>query len=428
MKWVIGTSSAAAILFQLVSPVQAQDALRSALSLQPEIEKSQLGTVNLQPDRPHLGPVQLALGLYGGLEFNDNVNSSEQNPQADLLLRGGLNLGFFWPATTQSQINFSSSIGYVHYLKNTQYNHLEISPNSALSWIIGFDDGSITFYDQFSYSQQVQTESALSGVATFPRLDNTIGTRVDWLPGRWALAMGYSHNNSFSDESQFAYLNSSSEYLFARGGWRFAENTQGGLEASSSFTRYELETQNNNYSVSLGPYLEWKVTQAIHATLRGGPVFYVFESPTAFRQGSQLNSYYLGFEVSHKLNDFFSHGINIQRSVHQGLNQGSSYNEVLTAAYSASFALTQRVSLGASFTYAQGTQPFEVPVNIFPFGTFIFQQLENYTYYNPAINASWRATDKLTTTLAYNHFVRDSNIPQNHYTANSISLALSYSF
>jgi len=409
-------------------PARAQDALRSALSLQPVIQQAQFGQVNLQPDRPHLGPVQLALGVYGGLELNDNVNTSEFDRQSDLLLRGGLNLGFFWPATTQSQLNFGSSIGYVHYLKNSQYDHAEVAPNSALSWAVGFDDGSITFFDQFSYSQQVLAESALSGLATFPRLNNTIGARVDWLPGRWAFEIGYSHNTSFSESSEFQYLNSDSEYFFARGAWRFAENTQAGIEASSSLTRYELVTQNDNYSVSLGPYADWQITQALHATLRGGPVFYVFEAPPGPTRSRRFDSYYLGFDVSHRLTDFFSHTVSVRRSVQQGLNQGSAYVEELTASYWASAWLTQRISLGANFAYTQGNQPYQVPITIYPFGTFIFQEIENYDRYSGTLSASWRATDKLNATLAYSHYLRDSNVAGNRYSVNSLALTVTYNF
>lgn len=406
---------------------RAQDALRSALSLAPVIAPTQTTPVDLRPDRPHLGPVQLTLGTYAGLELNDNVNSSRLDPQSDLLLRGGVTTGLAWPATTQSDLRFGSSFGYVHYLKNSQYDHLEVGPNSALSWAIGFDDGTITFFDQFSYSQQVLAESAIAGLATFPRFNNTAGTRVDWLPGRWALEMGYSHNDSFSDSSQFQYLNSSSEYFFARGGWRFAETTQAGLEASSSFTSYQLASQPGNYSVSFGPYADWQITQSLHASLRGGPVIYVFDSQPTSSQGKTLDAYYLGFDVSQRLTDFLSHHLSIQRDVRQGLNQGSSYIQELTANYSVSLSLTQRISVGAGLTYEQGTQPFETAINT-PFGTFLFLTVEDYDRYGGTLSASWQATEKLAATLAFNHWLRDSNIKANGYTVNSLSLNLTFTF
>jgi hypothetical protein len=406
---------------------QAQDALRSALSLQPVIAPTQTAAVDLRPDRPHAGPVQFTLGAYTGVELNDNVNTSQFDPQSDLLLRGGVTMGLVWPATIQSELRFGSSFGYVHYLQNSQYDHLEVAPNSALSWAVGFDDGTITFFDQFSYSQQVVAESAIAGLATFPRFNNTVGTRVDWLPGRWALEAGYSHNDSFSDSTQFQYLNSSSEYFFARGGLRFAESTQAGLEASSSITSYQLATQTGNYSISFGPYADWQITQSLHASLRGGPVIYVFDHPTS-TQGKTLDAYYLGFDVSHRLTDFFTHRISVQRDVRQGVNQGSSYIQELVANYSVSLALTQRITVGAGFSYEQGTQPLEVPINVFPLGTIFFQSLENYDRYGATLSASWQATEKLAATLAYNHWLRDSNFKGNGYTVNSLSLSVSLTF
>ena len=112
-----------------------------------------------------------------------------------------MNAGFFWPATPQSDLSLSSGIGYAYYVKNPQLSYVEVAPNSALAWNVFFDDGWLTFFDQFSYSQNVVNEPALSGIVTFPVLDNTIGARVDWLPNQWQFQAGYSHDNYFSDSS-----------------------------------------------------------------------------------------------------------------------------------------------------------------------------------------------------------------------------------
>jgi hypothetical protein len=418
----------AAVVIAGSGKAQAQDALRSTLSLEPVIAPTQSAAVNLPPDRPHLGPVQLSLGVYAGFEINDNVNNSQFDPLSDILMRCGVNTAFDWPATTQSELRFASSLGFVHYLRNSQYDHLEVGPSSALTWAVSFDQGTLTFFDQFNYSQQVLAESALSNLATFPRFNNTIGARLDWLPGRWAFELSYSHNDSFSDSSQFQYVNSSSEYFSARGAWRIAEVTQTGLEASSSLTSYQLASQTGNYSISVGPYADWQVTQALHATLRGGPVFYVFNTQPGSTQNPQLTAYYVGLDVSHQLTDFLSHHLSIQRDVRQGLNQGSSYVQELVASYSISCSLTQRIKLGASLAYEQGTQPLQTPIYIFPFGTFIVTSIENYNRYGATLNASWRATERLSATLTYGHWLRESNVVGNGYAVNSLALNLSYSF
>lgn len=410
------------------SGVQAQDALRNALQLAPMIGSATTAPSITAPETPHLGPVQLQAGTYAGLELNDNVNSSQFKPQSDLLLRAGLSLGLAWPITDESDLRFSSSFGYVHYLRNGQYDHLEVAPNSALAWAIGLQEGSLTFFDQFSYSQQVLAESAIAGLATFPRFSNTVGTQLDWQPGHCAFDLGYSHNNSFSDSSQFQYLDSSAEYFFARAGWRFGETSQAGLEASTGLTRYDLATQNNNESLSLGPYTDWQITQSLRASLRGGAVFYRFDSQPLASHGKQLDDYYLGFEIDHRLTDFLTHKVNLQRDVRQGLNQGSSYIEELTAGYSISYSLTSKVTLGAGFNYEQGSQPLVVLADVFPFGTLPVLSTENYSRYGANLSARWRATERLAASLTYSYWLRDSNLAGLGYKVNSLSLNLSYTF
>lgn len=405
-----------------------QDALISSLAVAKAVQPAQNAVANLAPDQPHLGPVQLSLGLYSSVSYSDNINYSQTDPVADAILRAGANVGFFWPATPQSDLSLSSRIGYAYYVKNPQLSYVEVAPNSALAWNVFFDDGWLTFFDQFSYSQNVANEPALSGIVIFPVLDNTIGARVNWLPSQWQFQAGYSHDNYFSDSSAFEYLNRSSEYFFTRGAWRFAENTQAGLEASASLTKYQVSAQSGTESISVGPYAEWQITQAIHATLRGGPTLYFFDSSGGSSQGSSLNSYYVGLQVSHQLTDFLSHQIGVQRNVSLGVNAGSSYLEQLTANYSASLALTPKIALSANLSYVQGSQTFQNLVLLFPGFGFLLNQTENFDQYAVGPSVAWQFREKLAASLSYNYYLRESNIAGRGYKQNSVTLSLSYAF
>ncbi len=179
------------------------------------------------------GPVQLTLGAYAGVAYDDNVNESQTDVESDVISRGGVNLGFNWPATDHSQLQFGTSVGYLHYLKETANNGLEITPDSALTYALSVDDVIFTFYDQFSYSRQVKTEPALANVATLPQFANTIGAQAEWDPGKWTFQASYGRSINFSDSSN-DYLNSSSDNFFGQAGWRFAESTQAGIQASAS--------------------------------------------------------------------------------------------------------------------------------------------------------------------------------------------------
>ncbi len=415
------------VLFSLLPPLftaEGQEALLNAVSLDNLLAAQSNASATPPTDRPHLGPVQLALGVYAGVSYDDNINGSQTGAQSDVITREGTSLGFNWPATDRSAVQLGTSVGYLHYLKNTANNGLEITPNSALTYALSVDDVIFTFYDQFSYSRQVRTEAALANVATLPQFGNTAGARTEWDPGKWTLQAGYGHAVSLSDSAN-SYLNSSSDYFLGRAGWRFAEGTQAGLEASGGWTDYQVSTQGNNYNYSVGGYVEWQLRPSLHLSLRGGPSIYTFESPGSAGGSSTLNSYYVSLGASHQLTDYISQSLQINRSVQAGLNQGSDYIEQLAASYSATWQLTGRISAGVSGSYAEGQQPF---ISGYLFGIFPIQTTEKFHQYSGAMSLSWQFTDHLGANLGYNHTWRDSDLSARNYSDNSMSFQFNYTF
>ena len=396
---------------------RGQEALYNAISLDQTIA-AQANTVAPQPDQPHLGPVQLSLAAYYGVSYNDNINGSANQPEADVILQPGVNVGFNWPATDRSNLQFATGLGYVHYIKYTANNGMVVTPGTALTYALSWNDVVITLYDQLSYTRQVTSEAALANVAVLPQFDNVVGARVGWDPGHWTFQASYGHDIYLSDGAH-DYLNRAAEDFFGRAGWRFAEATQAGLEASGSLTDYQVESQGTANSVSAGGYVEWQALQSFNLTLRGGPTVYQFSAPAQNGGNSSLNSYYASLAANQQLTDFLSHSLQVNRTVQLGVNQGSSYIEQLSVVYSVSWALTQRISLGATITYDDGRQPL---------GLFPFQTIEKFQLYGGGLQASWRFTDHLTGSLGYNHWLRNSNLSNRGYSANSESLQLNYTF
>jgi hypothetical protein len=398
-----------------------QDALRNALSIDTSLSQSQ--NTALHPGGMHWGPVQWSVGIYGDTEFNDNINLSESGQQSDVILHSGLNLGLLWPATERSVLQFGAGLGYLYYVEHNQYGGLEVSPNSALSWQIGLEDVNLSLYDQISYQQQVTQQAQLANITTLPRLENTVGLRVDWLPGSWRLQGSYSHDNFLSTDSAFDYLDRASEFFSGRAAWRFAEKTEAGVEGSLGLTSYQQPIQPDNASASVGVYTDWQVTQYLHTILRGGPTLYWFSSPTG-TQNSALNSYYASLSVDHALTQFISQQLTLQRDVSLGLSLGSAYVEQFTANYSISVALTQRVNVGGTITYEQGTQPFLVSLG----NNFFISQTEDFDRAGFGANVSWSLTDHFSAGLRYNFWDRHSSLPERSYLQNIVALQLNYNF
>ena len=412
---------AACALLVAARDAEAQEALRSALSLD-RIAQARQNTVATDLDAtaaPHIGPVQAALGFYVSEQYNDNINYAQTGALADEISEVGCNSMFTWPATPQSSLYLNAGGSYVKYLNHSEYDRLELAPDSVLNWDVGLEDGSLSFFDQFSYSQQVVSQPSITGMASFPRFNNTLGTRGTWTPGKWVLSAGYSHNNFFSDSTTYQYLNRASEYIFTRVARRFAENTQAGLEASVSLTRYDLALQTDNTSYSGGGFVEWQVTKNLSLTARGGPTFYIFESSNGSTSASTLSSYYLTVEVSHNLTDFISHKVLVDRNVQLGNNLGSDYLQELNLEYSITWQLTQSLGVNTGVSYVNGSQPW----------LFRSQVLsEQYDQLRGSLNLGWRATKKIDATLSFYCWDRQSNMDGRNYVNNALTLRLGYRF
>ena len=199
------------------------------------------------------------------------------------------------------------------------------------------------------------------------------------------------------------------------------------MEASASLTDYQLASQGNNQSYSVGGYLEWQLRPSLHLTLRGGPSLYEYSTPGPSGGNSALNSYYASLEASQQLTDYISQSLQINRSVQSGANQGSGYDQQLTAVYSANWQLTRRINVGVSGSYTDGQQPLTQYYYFFGYA-FPVEYTENYQAYGGGLRASWQFTGHLAGTLGYNRSVRDSNLYGRGYTENSVSLQLNYTF
>lgn len=404
--------------------VPGQDALRGALSLDPALAPRAETPVESSVPGPHLGPIPFGIGSYLRAQYNDNFFEAAVNPQTDVSLRAGINATVSWAPTERSELRFNIGAGYLHYIEHSAYSGVELAPDSALTYSVNYADTTLSAYDQFNYWREVATEGALANIATLPRLDNIVGARLSWEPDRWRLQAGYGHEVFLAENSGNDYLNRASEQLFARAAWRLAENSETGLEASGSFTAYQLHIQSDNRNFSVGPFLDWSLRPAIHLSLRGGPAFYFFDPVSGTRQGSDLVSYYASLTLSHQLTEYISHELNVRRDVQPGLNRGSDYIEQLSVSYGLSCALTPRISLAANLTYENGSQPLP----LFTLGPFIIEAMEHFERVGGGPRFSWRATDKLTVSLDYSHWQRTSNFPGRDYGENAVGLSLGYAF
>ena len=82
--------------------LHGQSALFSALSIDQVVQANTNLAAQPPPEGHHWGPVPFNIGVYGSATYNDNINETQDNPEADFILGAGVNLGLSWAPTRQS--------------------------------------------------------------------------------------------------------------------------------------------------------------------------------------------------------------------------------------------------------------------------------------------------------------------------------------
>ena len=401
----------------------AQEALKTARDDDRSVQARELIRAN-ETRRLKIGPWEGSMRLLYEGEFNDNVRATEVHRENDFVQRPQLDFHGFLPVTTKGQLSLGLGVGYSKYLSHAELDGLFLSPDSEIAYDVSVKDLKFTFYDRFIYSREVETVGALSGVAQFPRAENTVGTRVTWVPSRWTYQLGYSHFNFISEGQDFNHLNRSSEQFLARVAYGLAPATQIGAEFSVALSGYTGQTQADNDGYSVGPYAEWKITETLSLSIRSGLTYYSFDSlpatPTTPRVSAyNLQTYYSGLEVNHRLTDSILHGLSFAHEIRPGINQGSDYLESTEASYRASWVLTRNTTLGAKLLFEHG---IEQRRGLFGSTT------EEYERFGGGVSGSYKLSKRITLTGAFNYLRRTSNEAGRNYFQSRASLALGYQF
>lgn len=397
----------------------AQDALQTAIQLDRSYEQRSTGRFLPPEEGLRTGPVTYAISLGYGVEWNDNIFYRKRHRESDWIHTPQASVRAIWQATKDSVLSAGVGLGYRKYMDHSELDRFYVSPDTALFYDVPVRDWVITLFEQASYSTDVLSQGALSGRAEFPRFENTVGFRALWLPDRYVIGFGYAHYNFVSDGDRFSYLDRASDQGFVRLGYRWAELSQAGVEASGAWTRFSSDLRGDNRNLSVGPYVLWQLTEATDFTLRGGYTFYEFDGDAFNPRDRELSSWYLGLDARNRLTEYVVQSVSVARLVTQGVNRGpgyfSDYIESLTAAYRLQWAFHERGLAGFDAFYEHSTEP-RGGVD------------ETYNRYGLGLNVRWQFGRHWIGSAGYRFTWKDSDTDDYDYHLNLVSLQINYRF
>jgi hypothetical protein len=413
-------AAAVLLLSGILTPARGQEAVRMSMASAEAAEArrraaSSIGYYNLK-----LGPTAWNFGTGLGLEYNSNVYNTELNPKGDFILSPQINTRMLWPVSDQNSLNLVFGGGYSSYVNNPSLDRAFITPGSELSFDLYTGDVWINLHDRFSINEYSYQDPTVVGVGNYSQLQNALGVATTWDLNKGIVKVGYDHVNydslSGGNQNLGSLPSGYSEVFSASAGFALKPGMLLGVEVGDSLINYTTTTTNTPYSNAnqwnLGGFYDAPLSEYIHITAHAGYSVYSPAGGGGTMAGGDFSGIYAELDVTHRINQYVSYTLSGGRTVSVVFSGGTI--DRYYASWQANWAILRKLTLGTSFTYEEGTDIF--------FGG------ETYTQYGPGISLSRPITANLTSSLGYQVYLRDSNLPGLNYTVNVVSLNFNYTF
>ena len=425
--------------------VQAQDAVRPSLAGEATAE-ARRQSLDQIPYNLQLGPMKLRFSATLGVEYNDNVNLSEDasavflgpsgpflittEQQSDFILRPQVNMNVLWPITQLNTLRLDVGIGYGFYLDHSEYNTngLLVSPGSQLSFDVFVGDFRINFHDRFSLEQDPVAQIGLSNVADYGRFQNTVGVSVLWDLNAAVVTLGYDHYNYISTVDIFDYLDRNAEIVTGSVAFTPNASTSVGLEGAFIDSYYDQMVLNDSRTFLGGAFLETQVTENVKLRVAAGYQEMDFDNNGIVMDSSDLEDYYANGLISHRVNSVLTHSLGAGHESQLGVN--SNYITLNYVRHTANWNFLYHTLLSTELFYEDAEESGGGSVLLNPGGVPLIDLFtaEHVHRYGGAFTLGYQLTQHVTLGFRYQYTQKESDQPLRDYSQNRVSLDGTYSF
>jgi hypothetical protein len=326
-----------------------------------------------------------------------------------------------WPVSDQNSLNLALGGGYSAYLQNPNLDRLFITPGSELSFDLYAGDFWINLHDRFSINEYSYQDPTVVGTGEYSQLQNALGVATTWDLNKTRVTFGYDHvnYNSLSGGNAQNYTgqpSGCSEVFSTSAGYTLKPDMLLGVELGGSLINYSTTTTNQPYrnatEWNVGGFYDTPVSEYIHFTAHAGYTVYSPQSSGAPTSVDRFNGMYGQIDIKHRVNQYVEQTLSGGRTLNVAFYGGTI--DQYFARWQANWRIVRKLTLATSFTYYHGTQ--------------LIAGSETYDQYGPGISLSHPITTKLSSSLGYQFYLRESDLPGRNYTVNVVSLNLNYMF
>lgn len=351
------------------------------------------------------------------VEFNDNINLSETNPEADISIGPMLGIGFLYPISKEHVLQFDVGVGYRWYLNNPSVSSISILPNSVLSHTAYIEDVKINFHDYLSAVANPIEFGPLGGtgrnIIDFNRLINTVGVSADWQVTKdTAIHGGYDYTIDRSLSAQFVSLDRDDHTFHLGIDRRLTPRTTVGLFASYTIIDYRIPVQNDGTSLTIGPVWSHKLSPFVTLHASAGWTISDYDLSGSIGDSSRFQSVTFQAGARHDINRRSSHDLRLAR--HAGLGFGYNYTDTYAAQYHLRVQLSPRTTVNTTLSYEhlEASGP-------------LAESADRVLW---TIGSGWRLAPNWSLGAAYTIGLKESDVAGGSYLQNRMTLDMNYHF
>lgn len=382
------------------------------------------------------GPVQMSFSASMGVEYNTNVNISEEDPIASLVLTPRVGMNLYWPITRLNNVSLNLGVGYNYYLNDPDLGgqYLLVSPATELMFNFFIQDFRITIYERPSVTENPTDDPTLTDVINYTFFNNVAGIDVMWDLNDLQFGIGYANQIRYSLNDDYTYQDTVSNQIYANASALVQPFLRVGLEGSVYNTYYFNEQPfrgngnagegergssrsasnlNNSVGYTLGLFAMGNISR--FTAWSGGVGWQVIdfnEDNNPLNTGNASNPYFY-FGISNELNRYYTH--TLSASFESDPSYESNFVETFNLGYGFSWILIRNWSLGGGAFYQNGT---ESPG----------PESEDFTRVGISLSLGYQVTKKLVARVYYSVISKGSTVFDDGYNQQIYGLNLTYNF
>jgi hypothetical protein len=402
------------LVIGLVTAASAQEAVRQSMAGAEAAEARRRAAATPGYYDLKLGPTAWKFDMGLGVDYNNNVQYVESNPESDVIFRPQINTWLVWPVSERNSISLALGAGYSAYVLNPGLSRFFITPDSDLSFDLYAGDFWINLHDRFSITENTYQDPTVVGTGDYSLLENALGMTTVWDLNKAILRFNYDHVNYNVLRGTQNRPDAESEVSSLFAGYAPKPGILLGPEVGGSLLHYTGGTTlyNDASQWNIGALYETQVSEYVHFRGSGGYTVYSPEPGQVSSVASDYSGFYALLVLTHRVNRFLDYSLNGGRTITSEYQGGTV--DLYNVSLQANWRILRKMSLGTGFVYNHGKQLPPFP--------------EIFDQYGPRIALSRPLSSKLSGSLAYQCYWRDSNQPGRNYFVSIVSLDFRYAF